>query len=336
MKTIHVLSAARFTDEQLAQLRAVSSRLELVQHTGREADQLSPDFWHEVEVLCTFGKPPAPDQVPNLRWVQLMSAGADHVVDLPVFSDDVILTTTSGIHAINIGELVLAMMLVWGHRLLTMMAYQRKAEWPENRSDLFLPQELRGATVGIVGYGSIGREVGRLTQALGMRVMAFDESDDPVDLGYTVPGVGDPEGAFPQKLYRPGELKSMLAECDYVVLALPLGPASRGIFGRDELQAMKSSAFLVNIGRGGVVDESMLVQALQEGWIAGAGLDVFEEEPLPASSPLWGMPNVILTPHIAGATPHYHDRAAVVFAENLLRYVDGRPLLNQVDLNKGY
>jgi D-2-hydroxyacid dehydrogenase (NADP+) len=117
---------------------------------------------------------------------------------------------------------------------------------------------------------------------------------------------------------------------------LPLGPASRGIFGRDELQAMKSSAFLVNIGRGGVVDESMLVQALQEGWIAGAGLDVFEEEPLPASSPLWGMPNVILTPHIAGATPHYHDRAAVVFAENLLRYVDGRPLLNQVDLNKGY
>jgi phosphoglycerate dehydrogenase-like enzyme len=336
MKTIHVLSTARFTDEQLAWLRAVSSRLELVQHTGREADQLPPDFWHKVEVLCTFGKPPAPEQVPNLRWVQLMSAGADHVVDLPIFSGDVILTTTSGIHAINIGELVLAMMLVWGHRLLTMMEYQRKADWPEDRSDLFLPQELRGATVGIVGYGSIGREVGRLTNALGMRVLAFDESDDPADLGYRVPGVGDPEGALPQKLYRPGGLKAMLAECDYVVLALPLARASRGILGRDEFQAMKSSAFLVNIGRGGVVDESMLVQALHEGWIAGAGLDVFEEEPLPASSPLWGMPNVILTPHIAGATPHYHDRAADVFAENLLRYVDGRPLLNQVDLNKGY
>lgn len=336
MKTIHVLSTISFNDEQLALLRAVSPQLDLVQHPIRKAEELPPDVWHKIEILCAFGALPAPDQVPHLRWVQLMSAGADRAVGLPIFSGNVVLTTTSGIHAISVSELVFAMMLTWGQRLLAMAEYQRQAEWPENRVTLFLPQELRGATVGIVGYGSIGREVGRLAHAFGMRLLAFDESDDPVDRGYAIPGVGDPEGVLPQRWYRPGELEAMLAECDYVVLALPLTKASRGMFGRDEMQAMKSSAFLVNIGRGAVVDEPVLVQALQEGWIAGAGLDVFEEEPLPSGIPLWGMDNVILTPHIGGSTPHYNDRAADVFAENLRRYLDGQPLLNQVDLDKGY
>jgi phosphoglycerate dehydrogenase-like enzyme len=289
-----------------------------------------------VEVLCTFQALPDPAQAPHLRWVQLMSAGADHAVDHPILTDQVVLTTTSGIHAINVGELVLTMMLAWGQRLPTLMAYQRRAEWPSGRFALFSPQELRGGTVGIVGYGSIGREVGRLASAFGMRVLALNRSGDPVDCGYTIPGVGDPQGSVPQRFYGPGELRNMLAECDYVVVAVPLTVTTRHLIGPDELRAMKPSAFLINVARGDVVDEPALIQALQEGWIAGAGLDVFAQEPLPADSPLWAMENVILSPHIAGFTPHYNERAADVFAENLRRYLAGQRLLNQVDLEQGY
>lgn len=336
MEPVNVLSTVSFSDEQLVRLRVLSPKLDVVQYPARDADEVPSDVWSRVEVLCTFGALPASDQAPHLRWVQLMSAGADHAVDHPMFQGGVALTTTSGIHAINIAELVLAMMLAWGQRLPTLSQYQRRAEWPENRLELFVPQELRGATIGIVGYGSIGREVGRLAHAFGMRILAFDVTDDRVDHGYAMAGIGDPKGVLPQRYYHPGELRAMLAECDYVVLAVPLTNASRNMVGADELEAIKPSAFLINIGRGGVVDESALVRALQEGWIAGAGLDVFAQEPLPASSPLWKMDNIILSPHIAGLTPHYNERAADVFGRNLRRYLDGRPLLNQVDLEKGF
>jgi phosphoglycerate dehydrogenase-like enzyme len=333
---VHVLSTVRFNEEQLDRLRAVSARLRLVQHTVRSADELPPEIWPEVEVLCTFGALPEPAQAPRLRWVQLLSAGADRAIGHPVFRDGAILTTASGIHAVNIGELVILMMLAWGQRLLGLIDHQRRADWPENRLELFVPQELRGASVGIVGYGSIGREVGRLASAFGMRVLALDESEAPVDRGYVIPGVGDPEGLIPDRFYHPGGMRKMLAECDYVVIAVPLTDATRNLIGVEELRAMQSSAFLINVARGGVVDEPALIQALREGWIAGAGLDVFVQEPLPSDSPLWGMENVILTPHIAGWTPHYNERAADVLAENLQRYLSGRPLLNQVDLTKGY
>jgi phosphoglycerate dehydrogenase-like enzyme len=336
MKTLHVLSTVRFNAEQLARLRALSPRLQLGQHTVRKADELPPGLWSKVEVLCTFGALPAPGQAPRLRWVQLLSAGADHALNHPGLSSDTIITTASGIHAINMGEYTLALMLVWAQRLPALLDHQRRAEWPEGRFQLFAPQELRGATIGIVGYGSIGREVGRLAHAFGMRVLALQRSGDPTDHGFTIPGVGDPQGCIPERFYRLHELRTMLAECDYVVLAVPLTESTRHLVGADELRAMKPTAFLVNVARGGVVNEPALIQALQQGWIGGAGLDVFAQEPLPADSPLWGMENVILTPHIAGTTPHYNHRAADVFAENLRRYLTGKPLLNQVDLSKGY
>jgi phosphoglycerate dehydrogenase-like enzyme len=336
MEPVHVLSTVRFDDAQLAQLCAVSPRLQVVQHTVREAHELPPEVWPQVEVLCTFMALPAPEQAPRLRWVQLHSAGAEHATGHPALNRDVLLTTTSGIHAINIGEYVLALMLAWAHQLPTLLDWQRRAEWPEGRFGLLSPQELRGNTVGIVGYGSIGREVGRLARAFGMRVLALQRGDDPADHGYITPGVGDPQGRVPERLYRPHELRAMLAQCDYVVLAVPLTDATRNLIGSGELQAMKPSAFLVNVARGGVVDEPALVQALDEGQVGGAGLDVFAQEPLPNDSPLWSMENVILTPHIAGMTPHYNARATDVFAENLRRYLEGEALLNQVDWGEGY
>jgi phosphoglycerate dehydrogenase-like enzyme len=337
MQTIHVLSTVRFDKEQLARLRGVSPRLQLVQHTVRESSELPPDVWPQVEVLCTFGALPEPGQAPRLRWVQLHSAGAEHAVSHPALGGgDVLLTTASGIHASGIGEYVLAQMLAWSRKIPAWLEHQRRADWPPGRFQLYSPRELRGSAIGIVGYGSIGREVGRLASAFGMRVLALQRGDDRSDHGHVIPGVGDPQGRIPARFYRPHELRQMLAQCDYVLLAVPLTDATRGLIGADELRAMRPDAFLINIARGGVVDEPALVRALEQGWIGGAGLDVFAQEPLPADSPLWRMENVILSPHIAGSTPHYNARAADVFAENLRRYLAGEPLLNQVDWGVGY
>jgi phosphoglycerate dehydrogenase-like enzyme len=147
---------------------------------------------------------------------------------------------------------------------------------------------------------------------------------------------GDPDGEIPERFYPAGTLHDMLAECDYVVVALPLTQATVHYIGEAELMAMKPNAYMVNIARGAVVDEAALIRALREGWIAGAGLDVFEQEPLPAESPLWDMDNVLLSPHVAGFTPRYDERAVSLFVENLDRYLTEQPLLNQVDISRGY
>jgi len=141
---------------------------------------------------------------------------------------------------------------------------------------------------------------------------------------------------MPDRIYPPERLREMLAECDFVVISLPLTSETRGLIGEEELQAMKPTAYLVNVSRGGIVNEPALIKALQEGWIAGAGLDVFEMEPLPPDSPLYDLDNVILSPHVAGFSPHYDERASDLFAENLRRYLAGEELLNLVDKKAGY
>jgi len=268
--------------------------------------------------------------------VQLHSAGADHLLDQPIMDSDVLVTTTSGIHATPIAEYVLASFLAYRWRVPLWTHCQREGRWPSERWNLFARPELRGSTLGVVGYGSIGREVGRLGKAFGMRVLAVRRSAGRADQGYAVDGTGDPDGTIPERFYAPEAVREMLAECDYVVVALPLTTATRHVIGEPELRAMKSSAYLVNIARGGLIDEEALVRALREGWIGGAGLDVYEEEPLPPDSPLWELDNALLSPHVAGFTPHYDRRAVELFACNLARYLAGEPLLNQVDKKKGY
>jgi phosphoglycerate dehydrogenase-like enzyme len=269
--------------------------------------------------------------------VQLHYAGVDRLPETPLWRSDVAVTTSSGIHAPNIAEYVLAMMLAFAHRLPLMLAYQARAEWPSQRWQKFAVPELRQATVGVIGYGSIGREVGRLAHAFGMRVLGLRRAvgvDQPPE--YELPELAGRPGAEPDLMLTPDRLAEMLAASDYVVLALPHTPATHHFIDEAALRAMKPSALLVNIGRGALVDEVALVRALREGWIAGAALDVFEQEPLPADSPLWKMDNVIISPHIAGFTPRYDERAAALFAENLHRYLAGEPLLNQVERGRGY
>lgn len=339
METIRVLCTKRFTEDLLDQLRAVSPRLEVIQQTCHNADEVAAALrdYPEAEVLYAFQFPSnVLDLAPRLRWVQLHSAGANHLLGSSLMDSDLAITTVSGIHATPIAEYVFASMLAHRWQVPMWTRCQREREWPSGRWRLYTRPELRESTLGILGYGSIGREVGRLGHAFGMRVLAIRRSAGRADQGHVVGDTGDLAGTIPQRFYPPQALHDMLAECDYVIIALPLTPETVHLIGEAELRAMKQSAYLVNIARGPIVDERALIQALREGWIAGAGLDVFEEEPLPPDSSLWDMENVLISPHVAGFTPRYDERAVALFAENLSRYLAGAPLLNLVDKARGY
>ncbi|GAC1450552.1 MAG: D-2-hydroxyacid dehydrogenase [Ktedonobacterales bacterium] len=339
-----VLITARFEPQWLERLQALAPDLRIEQRAGSapgragEGEGVSDALWREVEVLYTFTTLPAPEQAPRLRWVQLHSAGVNHVLTQPLFRTDVAFTTASGVHAIPIAEYVLAVTLAHLHRVPRMLEWQGRGQWPPDaeRYPLFVPLELWGKTLGIVGYGSIGRQVARLAKGCGMRVLALQRGEDHRDRGFVFPGVGDPEGTLPDRYYPPDELEGLLRESDIVVIALPLTPATRGLFGEAAFRAMKADAYLVNVARGPICDEAALIRALEERWIAGAALDVFWREPLPPEHPLWRLPNVILSPHVTGFTPHYDERGAQIFEENLRRYIAGEPLFNLVDKAQGY
>jgi|SRR5579859_1832422 len=341
-----VLITIDWNAEQLARLQAIAPEMRVEQQPtfapisglNSTAETIPDDLWQQVEVLYTFTTLPTPEQTPRLRWVQLHSAGANHMMGHALFQTPVSITNASGVHAIPIAEYVLAAALAWYHRLPRVLDWQRRGEWPpdKERYPLFVPRELWGKTIGIVGYGSIGRQVARLAQGHGMRVLAMQRGSNHRDPGFSLPGVGDPEGTLPERYYPPDQLHALLGESDVVVITLPLTPATRGLFNEAAFRAMQPKAFLINIARGPICDEAALVRALEEGWIGGAALDVFDQEPLPADHPLWRLPNVILSPHVTGFTPHYNERAFLIFAENLRRYVAGEPLLNLVDKTRGY
>jgi phosphoglycerate dehydrogenase-like enzyme len=338
MERITVLGLLRFTEDQLNKLRAVSPRLKVQQITDATFADLPAGLRDRVEILYGWGAlMDEAHRLPRLRWIQAHSAGIDTLLDKPVWQNQVMITTVSGIHAVPIAEQALAMMLAFRWKLPSMFRWQLRAEWPKDRWDKITMPELRGSTLGIVGYGSIGRELARLAQALGMRVLAVNRSGQRIpEDGFCLPGLGDLQATIPEKIYPTASLLEMLPVCDYVVALLPLTPATHHLFDAKAFARMKSTAFFFNFGRGAVVDETTLIDALRRGQIAGAGLDVFEQEPLPANSPLWQMDNVIISPHVAGFTPHYDDRATDLFAENLRRYLAGQPLLNLVERKKGY
>ncbi len=338
MDTIPLVITLPLAPHLIDQLAAVSSRLDISVREASSAAAIG-DVLSNAEILYTWQVVPDPAEAPRLRWVQLHGAGADRLFEHALYTNtDIAFTTTSGIHAVPMAEYAIAQMLAFAHRLPLMLADQASATWPTGRWVRYLPSELYGATLGIVGYGSIGRRLARVAQSLGMRILAVkrDLRNLQARNPFTLPDTGDPSAEIPDRIYPPGALHSFLRECDYVVLTVPLTPRTRHLIDAPALQAMKSSAILINIARGDVVDEKALIDALEKRVIAGAALDVFCEEPLPASSPLWKLPNAILSPHVAGITPHYDERAVALFAENLRRYIAGDPLINQVDRDRGY
>lgn len=338
---INVIVSMDFSDPIIEHIRDLSPRLRVERHFPTVPDRA----WENAEVLYTGRALPSPTVAPRLRWIQLHSAGIDHLVNEPMMqAQDVEVTTSSGIHATQMSEYCLAMMLAFTYRIPLLLEHQAKAEWAPKRGDMLHPEdpfathELRGQTLGIVGYGTIGRELARIADSFGMKVLATKRDVMHPEAGneYAEPGTGDPKGEIPQRLYPPEAIVSMVKLCDFLVITVPLTAQTRHMINAEVLKAMKKTAILVNVGRGAVIDEAELISALAAERFAGAALDVFEEEPLPPTSPLWNMNNVIISPHISGNSARYHEKAADLFIENLRRYLDNRPLLNRVQREQGY
>ncbi|HZS32349.1 MAG TPA: D-2-hydroxyacid dehydrogenase [Methylomirabilota bacterium] len=332
---MRVLVTQPFGEAQLDRIRAADPRLAVTRAEPGTAD------YRGVEVLYTGAPPRDLARAPDLRWIQLHMAGVNALLDHPVFHEPrIALTTASGVHTVAVAEYAFAVLLALTHPVPRMVEWHARKTWPpdEERWPLFVPAEIRGATLGVIGYGSIGRELARIaTAAFGMTVLACKR--DPAtrtDSGYGLPGTGDPAGVLPSAWFGPAELRHMLPRCDVVALCAPLTPATRGLVDAAAIAAMKPTAYLVNVGRGATVDEAALARALASGRLAGAAIDVFAEEPPPASHPFYALDNVILSPHVSGFLPSYDDRCAQLFAENLRRYLAGAPLLNLVDRARGY
>jgi phosphoglycerate dehydrogenase-like enzyme len=276
---------------------------------------------------------------PRLRWIHLFSAGVDHVLrsDL-VIKRGIVLTNSSGTTAPWIAEYVIGAMLQHCRGFKLSMRAQMEHQWSHQEVRATC-HSLRGKTLGVIGYGSIGRATARLAQAFGMEVLALKR--DPSmrrDPGWSLPGMGDPEGSIPTTWFSPDERVELVRLSDYILMAPPLTAATRHFLGAEEFAAAKPNAYLINVARGEVIDQNALIEAVKRGQLAGGCLDVTTPEPLVAESPLWDIENVTLTFHTSAARPmeSFYDLACELFAENLNRFVNGRALFNVIDPVRGY
>ncbi len=313
-------------------LRSLSPTLEVVDVSGDDAFEIDALADPEVEIIVGSRAPADLGQVPGLRWLQVRSAGVDHLAADPPWQKGVVVTNARGVFAIPIGEYVSGAILRINQPTRAWATDQAAHRWPPDEQPL--ATIVRGKTAVIVGYGSIGREVARQLAALGLRIVAVKPRPEiRLDPSFRVQGTGDPDGSIPHRIVGVEELVEVARDADYVVLTLPLTPESRRIIDRTMLAALPATAWLINVSRGALVDEDALLDALQAGRLAGAVLDVFNEEPLPSGHPLWNAPNVTITPHVSGATLQFLDDLVV---ENVRRYLSGEPLLNPIDPERGY
>ena len=307
------------SDRQKAFITNVAPQASIITTDLKHAAEQLPD----CEILVAWGFnniQPIYGLAKNLRWIHALTAGVEFLLFPETQNSPVLISNSKGIHGIPMAEHVLGMMLSFTRRLPLLQQQQQKHLWQRPPIDEL--QEINGKTMAVVGLGAIGHEIARKAKAMDMRVIAAkrEMTQEP----------------FVDRLYRPEQLLEMLAEADFVVVALPLTDATNGLFGREQFAAMKPSAYFINVSRGAVVQEEPLLECLKAGRIAGAGLDVFVEEPLPAANPFWDLPNVIITPHLAAISPVYLDRAIKLFADNLSRYIADKPLLTPIDKARGY
>lgn len=337
-KPINVLITLPFPEILISSLQKISPRLDITVQQATKPHEIPDDIWEKTEVLYTNYVLPTADQAPELRWIQFHWAGIDHILDDPILvKPDLVSTSLSGASASQVAEYIMMMLLALGHHLPKLVAHQNQHEWSSERWEVFRPQELRQSTVGIVGYGSIGRQLARVLHPFGARVLAAKrDAMQPEDRGYTPEGIGDQDGNFVHRIYPTEALESMLTECDFVVVTLPKTAETLNLISTEAIEVMKPTSYIIDISRGGIIDHEALIPALKEKRIAGAALDVFPEEPLPEDNQLWELPNVIITPHISGITHYYDERAVKMFSANLQRYLAKQPLLNQIELNLGY
>ncbi len=317
-----ILIAYAKTEPYFQQIKQAASKAKCVTVANpQEWEALTKDIYSKINVI--YGRPPGRwiSRLPNLRWVQLSTAGSDQLLnEAPgLIKSDIIITNSSGVHAVPISEHILALMLAFSRGIHQCVKRQQKHSW--DRPDMI--SELNGATMGLIGVGRIGQNIAGLAKALNMRVLGLrrnpDRKVDPVD-----------------QMVGPDDMVLLLSQSDWVVITAALTTETRGMIAENEFKNMKDSAYIINVARGPIIKQKALIKSLQKGWIAGAGLDVFEEEPLAVDSPLWDMPNVIITPHSSWLSPHHRGRRVKIFIENLRRFQSGELLINIVDKQRGY
>ncbi|MFJ9382305.1 D-2-hydroxyacid dehydrogenase [Peribacillus sp. NPDC101481] len=288
--------------------------------TGR-----SPEIWRnhiaDAEVIAGWkAEMSVSIDASEVKWIQTWSAGVNALPLENLEQMNVQITTANGVHAYPISETIFALMLALTRKVDTYIKQQQTKTWHHAH----MKQEIHEKTIGIIGVGKIGKETAKIAKAFGMTVLGMRHSDKSEE--------------FVDEMFTQKQLNDLLPRCDYIVVTLPLTPETRYMFGKKEFMLMKRSAFFINIGRGNLVIQNDLVQALMDKEIAGAGLDVFETEPLPENSPLWELDNVIITPHTSGNTEFYDQRLIHdIFMPNLKNYLNGKkPSTNLLDYKKGY
>ncbi len=259
-------------------------------------------------------------QAPRLRWIHTEGAGVDRTLTEKLRQSGVVLTNSAGVHAVPIAEHVLALILAFARGLPALAKIQAKHAWVRPDENRF---EVEGQTLAVIGLGAIGQTLARKAQGLGLRVVGVRRrAEDKLE--------------FIDRLYRPEELDQALEQADHVAICLPLTPETLYLFGAPRFQRMKRGSYIYNIGRGAIIDSQALLNALDSGQVAGAGLDVTDPEPLLPQSPFWSQPNVIITNHTSGGSPKNPARTLDLFRDNLARAHRGEPLRNVVDKGAGY
>lgn len=306
-------------DKHLKQIESISKKIKVVAVSCFDEKEITKQIKNaDIIAGVPFVIPPI-TSAKNLKWIHTFSAGVEKVLTDEIVKSKVIVTNSSGIHATPIAEHVLGFTLIFTRKFYDTFKKQKNKIW-KSSEDL---TELRGKTVLVVGLGHIGTEVARLAHCFGTRVIAVKNNIN-----------NKPD--FVNKLYSSNQLEEAIPKADFVVICLPYTKDTHHLFDMKKFKLMKKSAVLINIGRGGVVHEKQLIEALNKKIVGGAALDVTEQEPLPKKSRLWEMEKVIITPHHSGWSEKYMDRGIDIFCHNLKAYLKNKPLPNLVDKKRGY
>lgn len=347
MTMSHVILIASYLEPELVErIRRVDERLEVLyapellwppeypaDHRGRPFTRTpaQDEQWRSLlaraDILFDFDRSNAADLpalAPRVKWIQATSSGIGEYVRKKGYDKSMpgtIFTTASGVHAQPLAEFCILVMLTFHKKLLQCLGDQRRKHW-----ERFAGTDLRGQTLVVVGVGRVGKEVARMAKAFGMRVVGVKRS----------PAGVAPADLHLDDLYGPADLPRALTEAQNLALVAPHTAETEQMIGARELAMLPSGAVFINIGRGALVDEPALVDALRAGRLLGAGLDVFQKEPLPAESPLWEMDNVIVIPHSASTSDRENGRITDLFCDNLRLFLDGKPLRNQLNTELGF
>jgi len=322
MTNIVISPKVGLNEKHIENIRSADNNADL--KIAKDVDEFK-NLLKDAEIIVTyptyFPKNFSKEMAPKLKWIQSMSAGVNKYMIPGVINSDIILTTSSGVHPIPIAEHVLGMMLSFERNLHLSRDCQNNNVWKEFGDNEV--SELYEKTVTIIGLGNIGLRIAELVKAFGAKVIGIKRS------------VGE-KPSYVDELHAEDKIDSVLPVSDYVIVCVPFTQETKNMFDAERLKKMKKGSIIINIGRGGTIDENALIEQLKIGHLKGAGLDVFEEEPLSPTSEFYRMRNVILTAHDSGHTPKYTDRAIEIFCKNLRLRAENKEMINVVDMNRGY